>query len=286
MYIKCHYCGEVCETEFEPEIGQHVRCPFCGEKFSYSGDGENEQHEMKDSLCEEKLLECACPHCGTVYEITNDEVGNYVKCKNCNEAFTIKVLGGKNPTDESSAQHSKESKNHSDICNSQTKKVPRVRLPQKKRCGNDPTSKGTVRYSINSIVLALLTICKIVMILYVTIISAVVESGIRRRAQSVDLDSFSDQRALEGAVFLDELKLSDAERSERINKRYREARANIAKKAREAQEEGKRLKDLTETIQVLVRFQKPIELLWLVSFLIFVIKLVKRRDYGGGGVCE
>lgn len=43
MYIKCHYCGEVCETEFEPEIGQHVRCPFCGEKFAYSCDVPEEE---------------------------------------------------------------------------------------------------------------------------------------------------------------------------------------------------------------------------------------------------
>ena len=35
MYIKCHHCGEVCETEFEPEIGQHLICPYCGEKFAY-----------------------------------------------------------------------------------------------------------------------------------------------------------------------------------------------------------------------------------------------------------
>ena len=35
MQMKCPYCEEVCETDFEPVIGQHLICPYCGEKFSY-----------------------------------------------------------------------------------------------------------------------------------------------------------------------------------------------------------------------------------------------------------
>jgi len=36
--IRCPHCGETCEIDFEPEVGQHVICPYCNEKFSYSGE--------------------------------------------------------------------------------------------------------------------------------------------------------------------------------------------------------------------------------------------------------
>ena len=37
MQIQCPNCDNVCELDAEPEIGQHVVCPFCSQKFSYSG---------------------------------------------------------------------------------------------------------------------------------------------------------------------------------------------------------------------------------------------------------
>ncbi len=37
MQIKCPICGEICESDVMPDIGQHVLCPFCSKKFSYSG---------------------------------------------------------------------------------------------------------------------------------------------------------------------------------------------------------------------------------------------------------
>ena len=59
MQIQCPNCNNVCELDAEPEIGQHVVCPFCSEKFSYSGSDEfpeggdisatDEQDTMLDS---------------------------------------------------------------------------------------------------------------------------------------------------------------------------------------------------------------------------------------------
>ena len=40
MQIKCPECGNVCEVDTEPAIGQHIVCPFCSEKFAYSGEEE------------------------------------------------------------------------------------------------------------------------------------------------------------------------------------------------------------------------------------------------------
>lgn len=40
MTIKCPLCGEVCESDVEIQVGQHVQCPFCDGKFYY-GDEQN-----------------------------------------------------------------------------------------------------------------------------------------------------------------------------------------------------------------------------------------------------
>lgn len=37
MTIECPECGNVSEVEADLEIGQHVICPYCAEKFAYSG---------------------------------------------------------------------------------------------------------------------------------------------------------------------------------------------------------------------------------------------------------
>ena len=38
MTIKCPYCGEICESDSDIPVGQHIECPFCANKFHY-GDG-------------------------------------------------------------------------------------------------------------------------------------------------------------------------------------------------------------------------------------------------------
>ena len=43
LTIKCEVCGEYIEVDDKIVIGQHVLCPFCNKKFSYSG--EKSEHE-------------------------------------------------------------------------------------------------------------------------------------------------------------------------------------------------------------------------------------------------
>ena len=45
MQIQCPNCDNVCELDAEPEIGQHLICPFCGERFSYSDDDKERENE-------------------------------------------------------------------------------------------------------------------------------------------------------------------------------------------------------------------------------------------------
>ena len=41
MQINCPSCDNTCEVEGEVTLGQHMVCPFCSEKFSYSGEQGN-----------------------------------------------------------------------------------------------------------------------------------------------------------------------------------------------------------------------------------------------------
>ena len=43
MQIVCTNCGNACEVDVEPAIGQHILCPFCAAKFSYLGSGQYAQ---------------------------------------------------------------------------------------------------------------------------------------------------------------------------------------------------------------------------------------------------
>lgn len=38
MIIRCPNCGESGEVDSEPDVGQHIECPFCCTKFSYGVD--------------------------------------------------------------------------------------------------------------------------------------------------------------------------------------------------------------------------------------------------------
>ena len=49
MQLHCPHCGQICETEQELAVGQHVVCPFCGVKFAF-GVEENSKHiQLKTS---------------------------------------------------------------------------------------------------------------------------------------------------------------------------------------------------------------------------------------------
>ena len=104
MRIKCPACGGYCECDTVPVIGQHLLCPFCESKFSYSGESESSCHapppnssslsglQNPETSCEEKMMAAECPYCGTVYEMADGREGAYEKCEVCNETFAVKRM--------------------------------------------------------------------------------------------------------------------------------------------------------------------------------------------------
>ena len=49
MYITCPNCGQTCEVDEEPVIGQHLVCPFCEVKFCYTGRDSDEATLERDA---------------------------------------------------------------------------------------------------------------------------------------------------------------------------------------------------------------------------------------------
>ena len=283
MQIKCPHCEGVCETDFEPEIGQHVICPFCEVKFSYSGTGHGDDDQEMD--------ECRCPHCGTVYEITTDAVGNSAKCKICNEAFIIKACKGDSSTKVVSEIQSGGVKDGSDGSNKPTQKIQRAKeaFTQKEakrlhQYVNDPAPRlrREVHYSINSVILALLTISKIIiMLIYIGVGRAIAEVGSARaeveRARAEEVEAAKDTRSIsvcELSVSGEGWEKRRAEREAQRQKRLENAHESVAKATEEFQEDVKHLNRLKEIVQ----FQTLIEMLWLVSFVIFVMEMAKKRS--------
>ena len=89
MRIWCPCCGNECEVDGNPAIGQHMRCPFCSEVFSYSGN----QHNENDS-------ECACEADTTKLDPCPDEC-DAVELGTCNGDFAVYVS---HPVEEMSSQ--------------------------------------------------------------------------------------------------------------------------------------------------------------------------------------
>ena len=90
MQIKCPCCGNTCEIESEPIVGQHMVCPFCSGKFPYADDGKRNEDLHRGDALEEYLDEkivIKCPECGTEYEIDNDAIGSTCQCSVCNRDF-------------------------------------------------------------------------------------------------------------------------------------------------------------------------------------------------------
>ena len=107
MQIKCPVCGGYCECDAVPVIGQHLLCPFCESKFSYSGELESTSLALQKSAtspsgaqkpeapCGEKMMAVECPRCGTVYEMSATREGVYEKCEVCDEMFVAKRMKNK-----------------------------------------------------------------------------------------------------------------------------------------------------------------------------------------------
>ena len=87
MQINCPNCGNTCEVDGELPIGQHLVCPFCSQKFSYSdvpqGGSLGESIKIADVI--------KCPHCGTKYEVDESIDGGTCQCSVCNKDFVINV---------------------------------------------------------------------------------------------------------------------------------------------------------------------------------------------------
>ena len=80
MTIKCPHCGEICESDSDIPVGQHIECPFCAKHFSYasnmdlpngnkpSGTAAESNNESRFcGQCGTKIPATAsfCPHCGS-----------------------------------------------------------------------------------------------------------------------------------------------------------------------------------------------------------------------------
>ena len=79
MEIQCPMCGERCEIDFEPEVGQHIVCPFCNQKFSY---GEPQKQSPKNIMA-------VCPYCGFAEPVDVQFSGRVGECSQCHGEFTI-----------------------------------------------------------------------------------------------------------------------------------------------------------------------------------------------------
>lgn len=79
MEIQCPMCGERCEIDFEPEVGQHIVCPFCNQKFSY---GEPQKQSPKNIMA-------VCPYCGFAEPVDEQFSGHVGECSQCHGEFTI-----------------------------------------------------------------------------------------------------------------------------------------------------------------------------------------------------
>ena len=79
MEIQCPKCGETCAIDFEPEVGQHIVCPFCNTKFSY---GETESATPRTVMA-------VCPYCGFAEPVDEQFSGHVGECSQCHGEFTI-----------------------------------------------------------------------------------------------------------------------------------------------------------------------------------------------------
>lgn len=57
LTIKCEVCGEYIEVDDNIVIGQHVLCPFCNQKFSYSGEKPESEAPSEEPESESKASE-------------------------------------------------------------------------------------------------------------------------------------------------------------------------------------------------------------------------------------
>ena len=79
MEIQCPMCEETCAIDFVPQVGQHIVCPFCNQKFSY---GEPQKQSPKNIMA-------VCPYCGFAEPVDEQFSGRVGECSQCHGEFTI-----------------------------------------------------------------------------------------------------------------------------------------------------------------------------------------------------
>lgn len=84
MEIQCPNCGAVCEIDFEPEVGRHIVCPFCGEKFAYSA-----ALKLASQQSMVEWIVSVCPHCGLKESVEAKYVGYTGSCSRCRKDYVI-----------------------------------------------------------------------------------------------------------------------------------------------------------------------------------------------------
>ena len=90
MQITCPSCGNACEIDGEISVGQHLLCPFCSHKFSYSGIEQDDVPFSHGTQVEESIqggIVVKCPFCGTDYEMDKSIEGVTCYCNVCNKDF-------------------------------------------------------------------------------------------------------------------------------------------------------------------------------------------------------
>ena len=91
MNIKCELCDKEIAVADDLADGQHVRCPFCGGKFSYAIEAsKDKENGCRTPTGGNLLVKCAC--CGEQIEVDDTiAIGQHVRCPCCGQKFSYGI---------------------------------------------------------------------------------------------------------------------------------------------------------------------------------------------------
>ena len=85
MDIYCPHCGTRYEVT-EQECGRKALCEACNKNFIIGADRPDVGDRQKAAGAQQTIQ---CPHCGTEYDVTADEIGAAAQCEACGRDFVI-----------------------------------------------------------------------------------------------------------------------------------------------------------------------------------------------------